>query len=316
MAEPIAADAIDICVCTFRRPALAETLRSLAALQHPEGYRVGIIVADNDDEPSATALVTQLVQELDLPLRYIHCPARNISIARNACLDASRARFIAFIDDDETATEEWLVRLVKAAETSRADVVLGPVRAGYDPSAPEWMRRGDFHSTFPVWVGGEIRTGYTCNVLMRMDAGTISGRRFSLDRGQTGGEDTAFFDEVHRDGGKIVYAPDAWTEEPVPSERATFGWLLRRRFRSGQTHGRLLAGKKSGFSLAAELLLVLGKVAYCGVGTVLTAFWATSRNRNLLRGAMHVGVLSGLIGMSELRQYGVSSARKGQEHAT
>jgi len=316
MAEPIAADAIDICVCTFRRPALAETLRSLSAIRYPDGYRVGIIVADNDDEPSAKELVTQLVQELSLPLRYIHCPARNISIARNACLDASRARFIAFIDDDETATEEWLTRLVEAAERSHADVVLGPVRAGYDPSVPEWMRRGDFHSTFPVWVGGEIRTGYTCNVLMRMDAKSIRGRRFSLDRGQTGGEDTAFFDEVYREGGKIVYAPDAWTEEPVPAERATFGWLLRRRFRSGQTHGRLLAKRKTGFSLAAELLLILTKVAYCCAGTILTAFWATSRNRNFLRGTMHVGVLSGLMGMNELRQYGVSSAGKEQEHAT
>src|SRR5690606_33419483 len=124
-----------------------------------EGYRVGIIVADNDEVPSARDLVLRLARELDLPVRYIHCPARNISIARNACLDASRARFVAFIDDDETALEDWLVRLVKAAESSRADAVLGPVRAGYGAEAPRWMRRGDFHSTFPVWVGGEIRTG-------------------------------------------------------------------------------------------------------------------------------------------------------------
>src|SRR5690606_11463773 len=85
MAE-LAADAVDVCVCTFRRPALSETLRSLAALQHPEGYRVGIIVADNDEVPSARDLVLRLARELDLPVRYIHCPARNISIARNACL--------------------------------------------------------------------------------------------------------------------------------------------------------------------------------------------------------------------------------------
>ncbi|WEX08165.1 glycosyltransferase family 2 protein [Chelativorans sp. AA-79] len=313
--ETVAKDGIDICVCTFRRPALAETLRSLAALKQPDGYRVGIIVADNDEEPSARELVTRLVQELDLPLRYVHCPARNISIARNACLDASRARFIAFIDDDETATPDWLVRLVKAAEGSRADVVLGPVRAGYGENAPEWMRRGDFHSTFPVWVGGEIRTGYTCNVLMRMDAKAIRGRRFSLDRGQSGGEDTAFFDEVHQAGGRLVYAPDAWTEEVVPSDRATFAWLLRRRYRVGQTHGRLIAGRKTGVAYLVELVLVCAKIAYCFAMAGLTAPWPTSRNRNILRGVMHGGVLSGLMGASEIRQYG-APAEEGRGHAT
>src|SRR5690606_22133994 len=135
---------IDICICTFRRPELAATLRSLAVLEPPQAYKVGVIIADNDDEPSARDLVIAMMDELQIPVHYIHAPARNISLARNACLDASRARFVAFIDDDETATKEWLVRLVKAAEGSRADVVLGPVRAGYGEDAPVWMRHGDF----------------------------------------------------------------------------------------------------------------------------------------------------------------------------
>ena len=307
---------IDICICTFRRPELAATLRSLAVLELPQAYKVGVIIADNDDEPSARDLVIAMMDELQIPVHYIHAPARNISLARNACLDASRARFVAFIDDDETATKEWLVRLVKAAEGSRADVVLGPVRAGYGEDAPVWMRHGDFHSTFPVLAGGEIRTGYTCNVLMRMDAKAICGRRFSLDRGQTGGEDTAFFDEVYRAGGRIVYAPDAWTEEVVPPNRATFRWLVRRRYRVGQTHGRLVASRKSGIGVAGQLALAGAKIAYCTVAATLTAPWATRRNRNILRGVMHMGALSGLLGADELRQYGMKQTGQGQGHAT
>ncbi len=38
------------------------------------------------------------------------------------------------------------------AVPKRADVVLGPVRALYEPGAPDWMRSGDFHATRPVWV--------------------------------------------------------------------------------------------------------------------------------------------------------------------
>ena len=96
----------------------------------------------------------------------------------------------------------------------------------------------------PVWVHGEIRTGYTCNVLMRRASHGLAGRRFNLARGQTGGEDTEYFGALHEAGGVIAFAPNALTFEDVPrSERAFAGW--RRRFRTGQTHGRLLAERRS-----------------------------------------------------------------------
>jgi succinoglycan biosynthesis protein ExoM len=306
---------IDICICTFRRPELAATLRSLAAMDMPSGYRIGIIVADNDDAPTAAPLVAQLATELDLPIRYRHSPARNISIARNACLDASSADFATFIDDDETASPQWLARLVSAMEATDADAVLGPVRARYAPEAPDWMKKGDFHSTRPVSVGGEIRTGYTCNVLLRMGAPSISGRRFSLARGQSGGEDTEFFDHVYKAGGKIGYAADAWVDEVVGSERATLAWLARRRFRAGQTHGRLMGGDAAGMRAVKHLALASSKLAYCLSAAAVSAWRPTARNRSLLRGMLHLGVLSGLVGGRELRLYGTTPSREGGNRA-
>jgi glycosyltransferase involved in cell wall biosynthesis len=54
-------------------------------------------------------------------------------VARNACLDAATAPLVAFIDDDQVASPEWLVALVGTLESSNADVVLGPVQAVYGP---------------------------------------------------------------------------------------------------------------------------------------------------------------------------------------
>lgn len=295
---------IDICVCTFRRPDLAATLRSLAAMDLPQGFRVSIIVADNDDTDSAAGLVGEHAATCELPIRYIHAPACNISVARNSCLDASAAEFVAFIDDDEKATSQWLPRLIEMADIAGADVVLGPVRARYSTSAPAWMRMGDFHSTYPVFVGSEIRTGYTCNVLLRMAAPSIAGRRFNLSRGRTGGEDTEYFDHVFGAGGRFAYAADAWVEEPVPSSRASFGWLAQRRYRVGQTHGRLLGSKRSVLGLLPAIGLAAAKAGYSLAGAGLAAFNPVRRNRGLLRGVMHVGVVGGLLGMRELRLYG------------
>ncbi|UVK39152.1 glycosyltransferase [Mesorhizobium sp. AR10] len=306
---------IDICVCTFRRPELADTLRSIAALAMPSGFDIGVIVADNDDTPTAQKLVTTLAQELKLPIRYRHAPARNISIARNACLDASTSDFAAFIDDDETASPQWLAELVATAEASGAAAVLGPVRALYGADAPDWMRKGDFHSTLPVWVHGEIRTGYTCNVLLRMGDDSLRGRRFSLARGQTGGEDTEFFDHMVKAGGCIAFAPEAWVDEVVPRARAAFDWLRRRRFRFGQTHGHLLGNNASGVRRAKEVGLASAKAAYCFASAIVTAVSPVRRNRSVLRGIMHVGVVSGLVGISEIRQYGLASPQQGGKRA-
>ncbi|MFB9979057.1 glycosyltransferase [Mesorhizobium kowhaii] len=306
---------IDIGVCTFRRPELADTLRSLDAMEMPAGFDISIIVADNDDTPTARDLVTALAQELTVPVRYQHCPARNISIARNACLDASTADFVAFIDDDETATPRWLAELVAMAQSSGAAAVLGPVRARYRPDAPDWMRRGDFHSTLPVWVRGEIQTGYTCNVLLRMGSDSLRGRRFSLARGQTGGEDTEFFDQMHKAGGRIAFSPEAWVDEAVPRSRAAFDWLGRRRFRVGQTHGHLLGRNSRGIGLVKQVGLASAKAIYCFASALPVVISPVRRNRSVLRGIMHVGVVSGLVGIREIRLYGQPSPQEGGKRA-
>jgi len=295
---------IDIAVCTFRRPALSETLASLSKLIVPAGVRLGVIVADNDMEPSARPRVEAAVPLLPTDIVYVHCPAGNISIARNACLDHTDADFIAFVDDDETVDPLWLDRLLAAAERSRADVVLGPVRALYGPDTPDWMRSGDFHATRPVWVNGEIRTGYTCNVLMRLAAPSIAGRRFDLALGRSGGEDTEFFTAVHAAGGRIAFAEDAWVEEPVPASRARFSWLARRRLRMGQTHGRLLAARHEGAARLSAAGLAAAKCTACLAGATAFALSPVRRNRFLLRGLLHAGAVGGLFGTRAIEPYG------------
>ncbi|MBD8065221.1 glycosyltransferase family 2 protein [Devosia sp. PTR5] len=288
---------IDICVCTFRRPFLAETLRSIARLDRG-GHGVRVIVADNDEQPSARKLVADIAQELPVPVRYVHAPAANICIARNACLDAVDADYVAFVDDDEVVSAGWLMALLHTAGPDGPDAVLGPVRANYRADAPDWMVRGDFHSTFPVFVDGTIRTGYTCNVLIRWRA-PFRSLRFDLRLGRTGGEDTDFFYRLRALGGSIGYAPGAWVDEPVSAERATMAWLVRRRLRFGQTHGMLLTG-----SPLKSLPVVAAKAAYCCLMTGLTLFSPVQRRRNWLRAMLHMGVAGGILRIRQAEHYG------------
>lgn len=300
---------IDVCVCTYRRRELEDTLLSIGVLAVPPDTAIRVIVADNDAEPTARDLVYALAARLPFDVVYVHCPASNISIARNACLESASGDFIAFIDDDSTACPQWLVALSSAMSATGADAVLGPVEAIYSTNAPGWMRRGDFHSTRPVFVEGEIRTGYSGNVMLRRSSPRLHGRRFNLALGRTGGEDTEYFTKLYRAGGHIVFAPQAVVREPVPEGRARFSWLAQRRFRSGQTHGRLLGQTQQGAAGLGAVGMAMAKAVYCFVLAAAHVVNAQKRNGFALRGAMHIGVVGGLLGMREIRQYGEAGKR-------
>ncbi len=291
---------VDVCICTFRRTYLSETLRSVSACAD-SAVDMRIIVADNDTVPSAQPLVDAFASEVAFPVIYLHAPDRNISLARNACLDAASADFIAFVDDDEHVTPQWLKALIQAAETTEADVVLGPVTAVYSDDAPGWMRRGDFHSTVPAYVNGSIQTGYTCNVLMRCKE-PFRALQFDIALGRSGGEDTDYFYRLRDLGACIVFASDALVYEPVPAERAQMIWLLRRRLRSGQTYGtQLIRSSKNRWT---SIALASAKSGYCLAMAGLTIFSPVLWRRNILRGALHIGVIGGLLEAKQAALYG------------
>jgi succinoglycan biosynthesis protein ExoM len=289
-------------VCTFRRVSLRQTLNSLAAQVGAPPFR--IIIADNDDAPSADALTMLAAAELDINIKYLHAPAGNISLARNACLEAAHADLLAFIDDDEIAPPTWLATMVNAIKD--CDAVFGPVKAQYGEGAPNWVVRGDFHSFGPaVRANGEIDTGYSSNVLFRRSA--VGGLRFDPSLGRSGGEDTVFFARLHAGGGRLRFCPEAMVVEPTPSARTRLSWLLRRAYRSGQTHARVLRLRRQGE--AAIAALAFGKAVYCLLAAALTA-WSPVRVRaNLIRGALHAGVLAKAFGAADLELYASTPAK-------
>ncbi len=293
---------VDILIATFRRESVVETLRSVAAQKAPPNLSLRIIVADNDETPSARARIAAAARSLALPVTYLHAPARNISIARNACLEAARGRYIAFIDDDEVAGEDWIARLYARALEDGADAVFGPARARYDADAPAWIRMRDYHSNLPARWGRKIETGHTCNALLRWAGTPWRGERFREDKGRSGGEDTEFFFRLREQGALFAIADDAAVFEPVDPRRLSLEWIRTRKFRAGQSYGRHAPPGRFPVGFAAASA---AKAAACGVMAVATA-WSRTRSRYwYLRGVFHCGVVSAQIGGRESALYGL-----------
>lgn len=284
---------VTICICTFRRPYLAETLRSILD-QHPvPGSRFRIVVADNDDAPSAKAMVDAVLGGGPLPFTYVHAPARNISIARNAALAVVTTRWAAFLDDDELAAPEWIARLMAARHGAHA--VFGPVIAHYPASAPRWAPECDFHGSAFSTTDADTALGHTCNVLIDMAFVRTHRLAFTVALGRTGGEDTLFFSQMRQMGGALRSVPDAVVNEHVVPERITMKWVFRRKFRAGQTYALAML-TAHGASRAALIVKAGAKLIACAGAAVLSVLDPVRARRWAARGVLHAGVLAYCLG--------------------
>jgi succinoglycan biosynthesis protein ExoM len=290
---------IDICICTFRRESLSLMLASLADQVPPAGARLRIIVADNDTTDVRRAGIVDTAARLGLDCLYVHAPERNISIARNACLDAASSDWIAFVDDDEVAAPDWLERLLAARNGHQ--IVFGVSQARYpDPATPPWIIAGDFHSNRIEGNDGPSN-GYTANVLIDRRFVVAHGLRFAEPLGQIGGEDTMFFLEAELAGASFGYCRDAIVFEDTPLSRANLRWLILRRYRAGQVHH--MAMQRRGHAGMASLLAIPKALAlFCGAAFLLP--WRVRSIRYLLRGTLHVGHAAAALGFAPYREYG------------
>ena len=285
---------ITVCICTFRRPSLLAALDSVANQDLPEEVISHVVVVDNDGARSAEPIVSGFRTNTGKEVEYVHAPGQNISIARNAGLAACRTRWMAFLDDDETATPDWLRGLIAKCDGSTA--IFGPCKAIYPETTPRWVRLGDYHSTGINPRKRAIHTGYSGNVLIDMDFVHAHKLRFDEEYGRTGGEDTAFFYVMSRKGARLAYAPEALAYEQVPENRVSLRWIAGRRYRTGQTYAKL--NRNVDFAKYQVLVLLSPvKIAACAaIGLMLVprpsrAMWW------MLRGAYHCGVLAFGVGV-------------------
>ena len=230
-------DAVTVCICTYRRPRLMAAVRSIIEQKDLGSSIPKIVVVDNDDTPSARARLHAFCEAQNVDVTYVHAPAHNISIARNAAIDATTTRWLAFIDDDEVAAPNWIARLCAARHSAVA--VFGISLAVYPGGTASWIKRGDFHSNFILDKERPIKTGYSSNVIIDLDFVRRHKLRFDISLGQTGGEDTLFFYSIYGHGGTLKFAPDAVVYDDVAPSRLSFRWIATRKFRGGQVYAMM-----------------------------------------------------------------------------
>lgn len=206
-----------VCVCTYGRPkSLRDCLASLSRQRRVENVRHFVIVIDNDEACSAMSVVSTSGPDVF----YIAEPRRGIAYARNRGLSlAARlgADWIAFIDDDEVADDQWL-RGLMAPEYKSVPILQGYRILCLPVPSPFWATQV---KEKPPVEGARCHTAYTHNVRFSR-ALADRGLRFDEAYAFSGGEDVDFFTRALQCGFEIRQTARAVTYETIHSERLTY----------------------------------------------------------------------------------------------
>jgi succinoglycan biosynthesis protein ExoM len=220
---------VSVCICTYKRETLKETIDSLYAQDYKgSNVELEIIVIDNDSNGFAKNIVEDYEN-----IKYYIEKRKNISVARNMSIQMATGEYVLFIDDDEVAEKHLLINMLECMAHYNADVVTGLVKPIYPEGTKKWVINGGYFVRTLPETGSMMNKAITGNSLVKVDI--IKNILFDVSLGKTGGEDTKFFKEIVESGGKIICCNEAVVSEYVEPNRVNLNYITKRAIRIGET---------------------------------------------------------------------------------
>lgn len=225
---------ISVCVCTYKRPdLLSRVLSELDRQETGSLFTYSVVVVDNDALQSAETVVSDFASSSATPIKYCVQPRQNISLARNTAVENADGDFIAFIDDDEFPTREWLLTLFNACNQYDADGVVAPVKRHFVDRPPKWVVEGQFYQrpTYPSGLKLDWAKGRTNNLLLKRHIIAFGAQPFRPEFRT--GEDQDFFRRMIEKGYVFIWCNEAVVYEVILPARWKRTFMLRRALLQG-----------------------------------------------------------------------------------
>jgi succinoglycan biosynthesis protein ExoM len=261
-----------IAICTYRRPiGLRSALSSLVRqrLDGQDAAKSIVVVVDNSPDGSALTVCGEFGTKLNV--RYVHEPRKGLSNARNAALEEGircGAERIAFMDDDELATENWISELSRCMDGAGTIIAAGPTYPLFAAPPETWVPI-EAYSYVAKASNGFARDASSANMMIDLSRLEKLGMQFDAEFNEAGGEDTQLIARLLAAGEKIAWADNAIVWDQIPRDRIRPGWLFRRWYRTGITEARVLTPEHT--SAHGRLSNIAKGLLRVGYGTVRIA---------------------------------------------
>lgn len=235
---------ISAVICALHRTTyLEKAIQSLIEQTLPkEEYEVIVVNSGSIDE---TKMIGESFNHLE-NFRCIHEPIKGLSQARNTGWQNAKGKYVAYLDDDAIACQEWLERIIKAFETVHPPPgsVGGKIIPIWEAKRPEWLSKQLEPSlTILDWADKPIflteayhylagaNVAYPREILQRFGG-------FSTSLGRKEGtllsnEEILLSRCLKRHNLWSYYDPEICVQHHVPAERLVRRWFYRRYFWQG-----------------------------------------------------------------------------------
>lgn len=300
---------VAVACCTYKRPEkLRCLLSSLVEMKKPD-VPTKILIVDNDIEQSSKPVVDEFLDKLNI--HYVVEKNKGLSNARNGALKGAielGVSHIAFVDDDETVDENWLVTHIDFYnQFENIYISNGPAYSIFKENTPDYVKKCTLFAPYVCKKLGKIKK--TCpsnNVFMPIDIVKDNDVYFSTEFNSSGGEDTDFFGRLTALGFNIGWNYNAKVYEIVEESRTDFKWLMKKAYNNGLITGCMKAKKnKNAFKKALYILDKLIKVVVFAILAVPAILFGMSVFTNsLVRLFSTVGLISGVMSFNKSDFYG------------
>jgi glycosyltransferase involved in cell wall biosynthesis len=276
---------------------LISLIGSWASMALPERTSVVFLIVENDEAPlSRETVLSHASLANGTEVRYVHEPELGIPFGRNRAAKeaiALGADLLAFVDDDEIVSRDWLVEMIAAYRASEAVLIGGPLRVKETERDLPYLDRIMDRCIAQRYLRKETRaarraglsgtpgvTIVTNNWLGETALFSEHGIWFDEKMRFTGGTDSKLCAEVKAAGLPTAWAEKAAVYEEIPRERLSIGYQYKRgRDQSSTNYHRKLEKTPAArlnvlVSVPIKLVIVTGLVLalpFTGGRTLLDA---------------------------------------------
>lgn len=234
---------VSIVVCTYKRPKyLKDVLMSLASQSYPLS-RYEILVVDNGCDDEIKSIVAD--RSAGAEVVYVSEPRVGLAWARNTGARHASGEYVAFIDDDATASSFWLSGLSGAFARGGPllGAVGGPIELNWEVPRPEWLvdkflpLLGYLNRGAQPRELGDHEWLFGGNMAFRAaalrDVGGFSPGLGRIGRHLLSNEEVLLQMKLAADGYGRLYDPAVLIWHSVPEDRLTPEWFMSRFYWQG-----------------------------------------------------------------------------------
>jgi GT2 family glycosyltransferase len=298
-------------VSTRNRPIMLEgLLDSFISMKVPSSVEIQYHIVENNESVTINEIVKQFSQILKPPHFAVlsNEPRIGIPYARNMIIDASinqGCKWLVFVDDDEAVDPDWLVNLLKAAETHGFDLAGGPVfplrpegtlterqEAIFKQLEHDAYRRLHARENHAAKGEGNRIDLATNNWIASVAALEKAVLRFDEAMRHMGGTDTEFSRRANREGLKLGWVSEAVVYEVVTRERLKLAYVFRRS--RSQTLAKYYMRYRN-HRRPVNIRCIAAIVIKGFVGTARFAFGMAFGTQMKMRGVRSLGIAAGYL---------------------